>query len=1097
MRQMIRLILIILYIFFLLIGCGGGSNSADSISNLENLKASSQKNMNVISWSPVPTSTKYNIYWSKKSEVTINDILIADVNSPYFHSEIDTGIRYYYLVVALNGKGKPLASTTISPQPFFMPVPKLQEWQTINTNNSLVNNTVQKIYQDSLGNMWFGTANGLCKLDGEKWTTFNINDGLADNNINSILEDSTGSLWFGTASGLSKIDGVDWKTFSTANGLICNYVSTVIEDWTGAIWIGTKFGISKFENFKWVTHTKRILDVDNKVTGYNYVEQSELGNVTALVEDNAGAIWSGQNYNGICITHFDDTYWKIPTQREFYGLLENKKINLIIKDSAGNLLFGTNMGVYKYDGKVWSQFSTFDDIMNEDILSIYEDSTGNIWIGTTNGVSKFDGVAWDKYTTKDGLAGDQVYSILEDDSGNMWFGTNEGVSKITLKVVGNDNLVLKWDDSNLQSDYKLSFYYDTDKSGYDGILIVQGINEVDLANEYTWDTSSMPNGTYYIYFIFENGISSVKLYLDTSVLIDVPAVPNKIIGKRGDSKNIIQWSESFGAKSYNLYWSLDPGVDTEKNVIENVKSPFTHFSLINYYKYYYTVKAINTKGLSESSNEILLEPRGSDLLVVPSFKTNQWETYLNGNCDIYSGITSILQDNLNNLWITSGKGAYKYDGLEWINYTTNDGMITNFLTSIYQGRDGNIWTNSYYGSSRFNGLTWEAHPTSNGQSSGSFQRDIFEDSLGNYWLCTLSGVERFDGVEWVRFNSSDGLAKDQVRIILEDSKGNLWFGTNNGISKFDGNDWVTYTIQDGLAGNNINSILEDSTGSLWFGSTNGISKFDGLNWTTYTKSDEILQTYSPIVHEDIYGNLWFVNILTLNRFDGLEWLKYFFNSGWDGRGDFYDSNYSCSIFEDSLGNVWFINYFFTYSEIESFGTVSKYDGVNWTTYTSSIDGLINNSAKSIFEDSAGNIWIGGDGGLSKFNGEKWETYKNIYGVEDISISHIFEDNVGNMWFGSNIGVTKFIPKIPATNEFKIEWQDTNSQADCKLRFYYDTDKKEFDGTLIVSDIEETDPKNFYIWDTSAVPNGTYYIYLLIYNGKTSERLYFDIPIVID
>ena len=61
-------------------------------------------------------------------------------------------------------------------------------------------------------------------------------------------------------------------------------------------------------------------------------------------------------------------------------------------DKIGNLWFGTGGGgVYKYDGKSFTGFTTANGLVGNVVFSIIEDKEGILWFGTTAGVSKYDG----------------------------------------------------------------------------------------------------------------------------------------------------------------------------------------------------------------------------------------------------------------------------------------------------------------------------------------------------------------------------------------------------------------------------------------------------------------------------------------------------------------------------------------------------------------------------------------------------------------------------------------------------------------------------------------------------------------------------------
>ncbi len=167
----------------------------------------------------------------------------------------------------------------------------------------------------------------------------------------------------------------------------------------------------------------------------------------------------------------------------------DKNIRSIFQDSRGNYWFGTNgSGVYRYDGKTLTAYTTKDGLANNQVLSIQEDDSGTIWFGTgLFGISKFDGTkcttASQKVKITNGGATDWksknkdswffagggvfryrkpsidylpfaptssnaainspftlsrygVYCILKDKKGNLWFGTQaEGVCRYDGKTL--------------------------------------------------------------------------------------------------------------------------------------------------------------------------------------------------------------------------------------------------------------------------------------------------------------------------------------------------------------------------------------------------------------------------------------------------------------------------------------------------------------------------------------------------------------------------------------------------------------------------------------------------------------------------------------
>jgi len=95
-------------------------------------------------------------------------------------------------------------------------------------------------------------------------------------------------------------------------------------------------------------------------------------------------------------------------------------------DKDGNLWFSiSGEGVYRYDGKSFTNFTTKNGLCNNNIGAIIQDKAGNILLGTKNGICKYDGNKFTKYPVPDTLS---ITSLLEDRDGNLWFGVaNNGI----------------------------------------------------------------------------------------------------------------------------------------------------------------------------------------------------------------------------------------------------------------------------------------------------------------------------------------------------------------------------------------------------------------------------------------------------------------------------------------------------------------------------------------------------------------------------------------------------------------------------------------------------------------------------------------------
>lgn len=131
-----------------------------------------------------------------------------------------------------------------------------------------------------------------------------------------------------------------------------------------------------------------------------------------------------------------------PKLKKTQGTKELRNVACGLQDKYGNIWFGTTgAGVYKFDGKLFTQFTMNNGLSSDCVWSILEDNTGNIWFGTNNGICRSDGNKiisvpisyyirplitdnnyYSKWSTKN-----TVWSMLQDKSGKIWFGTGDGV----------------------------------------------------------------------------------------------------------------------------------------------------------------------------------------------------------------------------------------------------------------------------------------------------------------------------------------------------------------------------------------------------------------------------------------------------------------------------------------------------------------------------------------------------------------------------------------------------------------------------------------------------------------------------------------------
>ncbi len=101
--------------------------------------------------------------------------------------------------------------------------------------------------------------------------------------------------------------------------------------------------------------------------------------------------------------------------------------------------------------------------------------------------------------------------------------------------------------------------------------------------------------------------------------------------------------------------------------------------------------------------------------------------------------------------------------------------------------------------------------------------------------------------------------------------------------------------------------------------------------------------------------------------------------------------------QDKIGNLW----------LGTDDGLTRYDGKYFSYYTTD-QGLNNNLILSVFRDSKENLWFGTfNGGVTRFDGRYLTNFTTAEGLPNNVVNCIFEDSKGNIWFGTGKGISKY------------------------------------------------------------------------------------------
>lgn len=306
--------------------------------------------------------------------------------------------------------------------------------QKIKEKGGQIGQYVVDVFEDSRGNLWFGTIEkGVAKYDGKTLKYLTTEDGLPTNRITTIIEDSTNTLWFGTGQGIVKYDGNTFTNYTEKDGLCDDSISGLFIDSKGIFWVRTWGGLCQFDGEKF---TKFALPYPEIETPIN---EDTKNWITEIEEDSEGNMWFSRDgygatkYDGQSFTHFTKKM----------GLHSNN-VTQIEEDAAGNFWFATRVaerddpdparrfgkgGINKFDGTSFINFPEIAGFNEDDVYGMYRDPSDNIWISTrSNGLYKYDGKEFNNYNVSV-----SIMSMLVDKNGTLWLGAAGGLYRMNLK----------------------------------------------------------------------------------------------------------------------------------------------------------------------------------------------------------------------------------------------------------------------------------------------------------------------------------------------------------------------------------------------------------------------------------------------------------------------------------------------------------------------------------------------------------------------------------------------------------------------------------------------------------------------------------------
>lgn len=498
------------------------------------------------------------------------------------------------------------------------------------------------------------------------------------------------------------------------------------------------------------------------------------------------------------------------------------------------------------------------------VNAIATDGQGNVWFGTEQGLARFNGIDWTTYTISNSpLADPRVTQLDIDPNGALWLcgsGSNTQVVRVENGNWSTLNVGLPSIRSIacLMNGHVLVGTYSNGLAEYDGSTwIYYDTQNSPLTFNNVVGLSAKPAGGAYVQCgsdLFDyDGMSFVQLTLPAS------AAYSSVI------ERIVPWGPSGCVISTANY--LDPWTNSyfhsrcmryDSGIWEDVHHPWWPST-----PSYEIGAVLACAGLDE-----IWASGGAQSLY--RFDGTNWSNVPYSASALTSNQSTALEVAADGtVWCAlANEDILHFDGNTWEDL--QNGMLFIAVNDLEVDPSGHVVAATATGIRWYNGLTWDTYNTQNSPLPTNEIQKLFFDQDGALWIIPYeNGVLRYDG-SWTHYTTANTtLTSDDVQSITQDDAGVFWIGTGNGaqggggISRFDGNTWTTWGPGNSDLPYNlfVSSIAIDANSEPWFVLTftnepGMLAYFDGNAFTFYDSSNTALSSGIEEVAFDAQGTQW-------------------------------------------------------------------------------------------------------------------------------------------------------------------------------------------------------------------------------------------------
>ena len=318
--------------------------------------------------------------------------------------------------------------------------------------NGFSSNGASSVFIDREDNMWFTDSRGIDKITNITLVNYYQTSGLPENEVTAIVETNDGRHVFGHNNKLSILQNDKFKVIELPgkqNSL--TRVLDMVKDNKGEIWFSANtLGIGRLttnDRILWYPSINGFMatsisqDISGRIwIGSNHGLYYLVGNKIIEYEHNALFRKNGtrkiypRDKGGIYVTGINGVWQVNPdTVIKLKAEDESQQFNAFsyFKDKKGTEFIGTMNGLFYINNGILKRFINKKLNITNPIYFILQDNENFYWFGTNNGVYRWDGINDPEvFNNLNGLAGRETNRSagILDSKGKVWIGTDRGLT---------------------------------------------------------------------------------------------------------------------------------------------------------------------------------------------------------------------------------------------------------------------------------------------------------------------------------------------------------------------------------------------------------------------------------------------------------------------------------------------------------------------------------------------------------------------------------------------------------------------------------------------------------------------------------------------